>query len=97
MSKVGIKETSEVFDFLTKAVSDIDGHKDDDGKISSLEWAQVVMTNAPGALAAVRGIDQIDDEIKDLDEAEAKELAGKGMALAMAVMDLLGVAESEQD
>ena len=91
--KHDIKETMEVLEFLTGAMKDLAKHKEDDGKISTAEWLQATMANAPAGLKAVRGIDKVDDEIKDLDHDESKVVASKGMELAQAVMSMFGMGE----
>ena len=59
-----------------------------------MEWGRVAIANAPGALTAMKGIDQIDDEVKDLDKEEAKVVAESGLKLGLAVMALMGLKES---
>lgn len=88
--KIGIHETSELLDFLTLAVEEIGKYRSDDGKISVIEWAQAAMKLAPKTLGAFTGLEQVDDEVKDLDSAETKALAAKGLALGQAVATLLG-------
>lgn len=93
--KKGIEETKEVFDFLTMAVEELAAHKADDGKISAIEWAQTVMSTAPAGFKAFSGIEEVDDEVKDLDSAEAKEIAAKGIELGKAVAALLGLGKAK--
>ena len=89
--KLGIKETKEVLDFVESVLSDLKQHKSDDGKISMSEWMQTAMSNTPSAVKAFMGVDKVDDELKDLDEAEIKELALRGVSLAKAVLGLVGI------
>ena len=93
-TKHDIKESMEVLTFVAGTIEDLAQHKADDGKISTAEYLQTAMANAPAGITAMRGIDKIDDEIKDLDADEAKQLAAKGMELAQSVMMLLGMGDS---
>ena len=69
-----LKETKEVISFAQKVLDDLAASKNDDGKITTGEWLQAAITNAPSAVKAFMGIDRVDDELKDLDEAETKNL-----------------------
>jgi hypothetical protein len=85
---MGIKETKELYQFLSNSIDDLVKHKSDDGKISAAEWIQTVAVNAPAAVKAFVGIDKIDDEFKDASEEELKELALLGADLAQKVAAL---------
>lgn len=88
MSK-SIKETSELIDAAISIVETLAEHKADDGKISAIEAAQTAMANIPAIITAVQGVDQIDEEMKDMTPEEAQILAAKGVALAKAVWSLV--------
>lgn len=85
--KIGIKETKEVFAFAKGIVGDLAKNMADDGKISTAEWLSIAMGNAPAAVSAMMGMDRIDDELKDLDEAEVRELAALGLDLVKILVD----------
>ena len=87
--KVGLKETLEVLAFLEGTLTDLAKSKADDGKIDYMEWAKIAVGNAPEAMKAIRGMDMLDDELKDLDEAEMRILAAGAMQLALSVVGLV--------
>ena len=82
---VKIENTVEVMDFITGALKDLAEAKED-GNISFIEMIQLAIRNASPAIKAMVGADEIMPELKDLDAAEIKVLAEKGVALANAVM-----------
>jgi len=49
------------------------------------------LANVPSGFSAIKGADQIDDELKDLDDEEKNKLIGSGLDLAASVMNLLGI------
>lgn len=85
--KLDLKETKEVHAFIISVVADAKKHKED-GKITSMEWMQNAMKNAPAGVRAMMGISEVDDELKELDEKEVMELAGMGVQLLKAFADL---------
>ena len=87
--KIGITETTEILDFATAMVEDLANYKADDGKIDGAEWLQAALGNAPAAASAIMGAGEVKAELADLDEAESKVLAEKGVALSLALMKLL--------
>lgn len=93
--KLGLKETKEVYEFLHSALGDLAEHKADDGKVSLAEWGQTAMANAPAAVKAFMGADRVDDELKDLDEAELKEVATMGVSLMNDLMKIFMPGEAE--
>ena len=95
MSKLGLEQTRELKDFLLDLIKDIGESLSDDGKISTFEALQLAMENAPGAVVAFKGYDNIDDELKDADPEELKELAGMGMELITAAMAAFAGKEKE--
>ena len=88
-----LKETKEVHAFLINILSDMIEAKENDGEISTVEWARIAFSNAPAAFAALAGIDSMDDEIKDADGAELQELAIMGVDLAKKLSELILHAE----
>lgn len=93
--KHGIKESLEMFDFAIGGINDLAAKKADDGKISTAEWIQTALANAPAGIKAFVGVDKIDEELKDLDADEQKQLAAKGLELAQAVAKLMGFGPKE--
>ena len=87
--KMDIKETKEVFEFCDFFLGDLIKYKSDDGKIDLTEWGLAAVKNAPGAVTAFVGYDKIDDEIKDLDDAEKQQLAVMGISLMKKVVELV--------
>lgn len=83
-----LKETKEVYAFLIGFLEDLKEAKKGDGEISTIEWTRATFANAPSGIKALIGIDKIDDEIKDADEAELQELAVMGVELAKALTAL---------
>lgn len=83
-----LKETKEVYAFLINFLSDLKDAKKGDGEISTIEWTKATFANAPAGVKALIGIDKVDDEIKDADEAELQELAMMGVELAKALTAL---------
>lgn len=84
----GIKEMSEILDCATTLVNDLVAAKAADGKI---DWSDVIalaIKDAPQAVQAVLGAGEAFAEAKDLDAAEAKVIAEKGLALGLAVVKL---------
>lgn len=79
--ELGLKETKEVKEFFVGLLDDLAKHKSDDGKIDTTEWLQTAMSNVPAGVKAMMGIDRVDEELKDLDEAEIREVAGYGVEL----------------
>lgn len=85
-----IKETREVLDFSIGYVSDLASEKADDGKLDVFEIGRVSLKNAPASVKAILGSDKVAAELSELDAAEIQVLAEKGLALANAVLALLG-------
>lgn len=79
-----IKESLEVLDFAIAALHDAAEAKE--GGLSAFEIVKLAISNAPAAVKAAMGADQIVVEMKDLDSEEAKLVADKGIELAKAVM-----------
>lgn len=86
----GIQETVDVLDFVTAALKDVAEAKE--GGLSGLEVIKLAIANAPAAVKAAAGADQIPAEMKDLDKAELQVLAQKGLDLSKAVMALFSKA-----
>lgn len=84
----GIQETVEVLDFVTGLVSDTAKAKNDDDGLTKLEVIRIGITNAPAAVKAAIGSDELLAEVKDLDRAELEVIAEKSLALTKAVMAL---------
>jgi len=89
--KKGIEETLDVLEFLTDCIESLAEAKKNDGKIDLAEWAKAGLANVPSGFSAIKGADQIDDELKDLDDEEKNKLIGSGLDLAASVMNLLGI------
>ena len=87
--KKGIQETLDVITGTAEIVRDLAEHLSDDGKISSFEWAQTAMENAPTIMKMVNGFGEVDDELKDLDQDELKLLAGEALNLVKDVWKLV--------
>jgi hypothetical protein len=86
-SKHGIKEITEALDFLTMIMQDM-AKANQDGKIDGMEWAKIIITSAPKAVTAIKGIEMVDDELKDLSPEEMQQVAVHCMALAHAAAAL---------
>ena len=81
-----IKETLEIMDFLMGVVEDAADAKE--GGFDVMDVIKISIGNAPAAVKAAMGADQVVNEMKDLDKEEVKLLADKGVALAKALMKL---------
>jgi len=86
-NKLGLKETKELHSVIVEILDDVKSHREDDGKISTTEWIKLAMDNAPEAVTGFRGIDKIDDELKDLTDDEIKEVALMGVTLMKSFAD----------
>lgn len=79
-----IKESVEMLDFAIAALNDAAVAKEDG--ISALEVVKLAIQNAPAAVRAAMGADQIPAELGDLDKEELKIIADKAIELSKAVM-----------
>ena len=77
-----MKETMELLDFAIAATKDVKEAKSDDGKISTIEWFQIIASNAGEAYFALEGIDKIEDEVKAASREDLEMVAKKAMELA---------------
>ena len=87
------KDTMDVIE-LVKAVSvEIRENLSDDGEISKLEVLKSAFDLADETLAAIEGMENIDDEIMGLEGDELKKVAGEAIHclvdLAKAVREIL--------
>lgn len=79
----GIKETLDVIDAIEGLTIDtIESLKDG----ASLDDITVLFKNLEPLKEALKGIDQIDDEMKDLDIEEIKMLTGKAVEMVFAIV-----------
>lgn len=85
-----ITNTVEVLDFSTQVLNDLAAAKSDDGKISVVEVVQASLKNAPAAVKAAMGADEIALELKDLSPDELKTIAEKSIEVAKAAMRFVG-------
>jgi len=86
MEKQGIKQTLEALEalaVLAKAVKEV--AKDGKVNISDLSVLMSLLNNMSVFVAGIQGADKIDDEIKDLDGDEAKELVGRVVAIVASI------------
>lgn len=77
--KTGIKETKELAFFVSLIIAKAIAVKKEEGgwleKIKeSASKLDELITLAPAAMAAIKGISEVDDELKDLEPAELMEL-----------------------
>lgn len=87
-NKFGIEESKDVLKFSEEVLKDLIKHKSDDGKIDGFEFAKTFISNAPKGVAAISGIQNVDDELKDLSEEEKQELVTMAMEVAKLVVEL---------
>lgn len=90
-----IKETKELLVFLFQLGSVVKEAKENDGKVTYMD-SVLLMKLLPTVGPAIEGIDQVDDEIKDLDATEVDQLVayigeetGKIIAKEHAVAQIL--------
>jgi hypothetical protein len=83
-----VKNTLEVMDAAILGLSKL---KDAmaDGEVSVVEGITMSFTMAPALFAAFKDVKDMGAELKDLDQAELKILAEKGVEIAKAVMALV--------
>jgi hypothetical protein len=87
--KLTIKETLDIFNFVETTLGELIAHKSDDGKIDTGEWLKTAVSTAPSAIKAVMGMQDVIAEMQDIDDAEMKILAGRGVSLAQKLLMLL--------
>lgn len=85
--RYGISETLDAVDYLEAVKKKLHEHKSDDGKISTGEIANTMITTAPESIKALVGSGDIDDELRDLNGEEKERL------LRAALPTLLGFAK----
>ena len=77
--KFDLKETLEVYDFVDGYLDSLAEAKQNDGNIDMIEHGMAAAKNAPAAIKAIVGANQMDDEImeaiREADQEELKELA----------------------
>lgn len=83
VSKIGIKETLEVFDFVKVMVENWSEARKD-GKITLLDLPKFAPAIPAGHKAFV-GSDKIVLEIKDLDADEAQQILSKAFAIVSVI------------
>lgn len=88
-----IKETIEVIDFLIGIMEDVADAKAD-GSVSTFEVIQLAIANAPAAVRAAVGAEELGAELQDLDKEELKVIADKAIELSKAVMKLFGKSDA---
>lgn len=79
-----IKETVEILDFAIAVLKDAATAREDG--LSTIEFIKIAISNAPAGIRAAIGAGDVVEEMKDLDSAELKVLADKGVELSKAVM-----------
>lgn len=83
----GVVEAKEVFDLGFSLVSAVKSAKENDGKIDFKDLPLLALV-VPNVGAALDKINMVPSELKDLDEADAKDLLAHAAAkLGMAVED----------
>lgn len=88
-AKLGLKDTEEVVEAV-KAIITFAGKVFEDKKVSVADLGHFInfaTDGVPKIVAAVEGIDNIDDEFKDLDQEEVVKLAAIGYGVLMAAKD----------
>jgi acyl-CoA synthetase (NDP forming) len=72
----GIKETSDIFDLTDEIIRSVKNSKENDGKV---DWKDIpnFLSVPMKLIAAVNGIEKVDDELTDLDAAETAELEAR--------------------
>jgi hypothetical protein len=88
-AKLGLKDTEEVIEAV-KAIITFAGKVFEDKKVSVADLGHFInfaTDGVPKIVAAVEGIDNIDDEFKDLDQEEVVKLAAIGYGVLMAAKD----------
>ena len=86
MGREGIEQTMQALEgiaVVAKAVREVTR----DGKVNTADLPQLftLLNNAGVIFEGIKGADKIDDEIKDLDGEEAKQLVAKVVSLVEAV------------
>ena len=87
---LGIEDVLDVMNFCIDSVEELASARTSDGKISLLAWAKLVITEAPEAFAAVKGVSQIPLELENLNDDEKKQLLDKSLQLVSSVTQLIG-------
>jgi len=90
--KYGIKETKDLFTFLTNYALEMKKHKSDDGKIDTQEMLEALGEVKDDAIKATMGIWHIGKEARDLDQEEKDELIAMSLDFATACAEVfLGI------
>jgi len=84
-----IAETIDILDFAIGVLKDVNAAKAD-GSVSYIEMIQIAFKEASPAIKAVSGAADVVTELKDIDPAEAKVLAEKGVELGKQVLAFFG-------
>jgi hypothetical protein len=74
-----VKESKEFVAMIVAATKGIEAAKAEKFSLASVLTQLIAAT--PAVIAGVQGVGQMDDEIKAIDEAGIKELAGEAMLL----------------
>lgn len=77
------KDTMDVIHLLNAVTKEIEENLSDDGEISKLEVLKSAFDLADETLAAIEGVENIDDEIKALEGEELKKVAGEAIHAAI--------------
>ncbi len=73
---IGIKETSELFDFADATIDAVVVSKANDGKVDLRDFTNFFNPSIK-LVPAIMGIEKVDDELVDLDSAEIAILEGR--------------------